>query len=301
MNKILVTGSNGLLGQKLTELMLKQKDITLIATSRDGNRYPEKEGYTYMELDITDEAETVQVISAVMPDVVINTAAVTQVDVCEKDKDACRDLNVEGVRNLIEICQTLNIHLIHLSTDFVFDGESGPYEEGAVPNPLSYYGTTKLQAEELVKQATCKWTIVRTVLVYGIVSDISRSNIVLWAKGALEKGQPIKVVSDHWRTPTLAEDLAEGCLLIARKGKTGIYHISGNEMMSILQLVYQVADFFNLDKSIITPIESSSLNEAPRPKKTGFIIDKAVKELGYKPHSFKEGVEILSRQLQQQG
>lgn len=297
MKKILVTGSNGLLGQKLTELMLTLKDVSLIATSRGANRFPEKQGYTYIELDITDETETLQVISAVKPDVVINTAAVTQVDVCEKDKDACRDLNIEGVKNLLAICETLNIHLIHLSTDFVFDGEAGPYAEGATPEPLSYYGQTKYEAEEIIKQSSCKWSIVRTVLVYGIVSDISRSNIVLWAKSALEKGKPINVVSDHWRTPTLAEDLALGCLLIAQKGKMGIYHISGNEMMSILQLVYKVADFWQLDKSIITPIESEVLKKAPRPKKTGFIIDKAVKELGYKPHSFEEGLRVLDGQM----
>ena len=300
MKKILVTGSNGLLGQKLTELILQRKDMALVATSKGLNRFPEKRGYTYIELDITDEAETLQVLGAVKPDVVINTAAVTQVDVCERDKDACKNLNVEGVKNLLSVCETLDIHFIHLSTDFVFDGEAGPYSEDAVPNPLSYYGQTKAEAEELVKKASCKWSIVRTVLVYGIVSDISRSNIVLWAKSALEKGSHINVVSDHFRTPTLAEDLAEGCLLIAQKGKTGIYHISGNEMMSILELVYKVADYWQLDKSIITPIESSVLNEAPRPKKTGFLIDKAVKELGYKPRSFAEGLRLLDGQLKVQ-
>ncbi len=297
MKKILVTGSNGLLGQKLTSLMLKQKDVSLVATSRGVNRYAIKAGYTYIELDIANKTEAIQVISSVKPDVVINTAAVTQVDNCERNRKKCTNVNVEGVKNLVSVCETLNIHLIHLSTDFVFDGNSGPYDEEAPTNPLSYYGETKVQAEDLLKAANCKWTIVRTVLVYGALKDMSRSNIVLWAKSALEREQEIKVVSDQWRTPTLAEDLAMGCLLIAMKGKGGVYHISGNEMMSILEIVQQVANFWHLDQNMIRPVISAMLTEAPRPKKTGFIIDKAIKELGYKPHSFSEGLKVLSRQL----
>jgi dTDP-4-dehydrorhamnose reductase len=127
---------------------------------------------------------------------------------------------------------------------------------------------------------------------------MSRSNIVLWAKSSLENAKKINVVDDQFRTPTLAEDLADGCLLIAEKKATGIFNISGKDFMSVLELVYRVADFWKLDKSLITPSKSSDIKQpAQRPPKTGFIIDKAKKVLGYDPHSFEEGLEVLDSQL----
>lgn len=302
MKKILVTGSNGLLGQKITEHVVRTKDVQLIATSKGQNRNPVKKGYVYKEMDITDEAQVRKVIKAVKPDVIINTAAMTNVDSCEKDKDLCRKLNVDAVSYLIKISEELDIHLIHLSTDFVFDGEDGPYSEDAEPNPLSYYGVTKLEAEKLLEASSCKWAILRTIIVYGIVSDMSRTNIVLWAKSALEKGDPIKVVDDQWRMPTLVEDLAECCLLAVQKDAQGIYNVSGKDLMSIMELVERVAIFWGLDKSLIMPVSSDTLNQAAkRPKRTGFILDKTIRELGYHPHSFTEGLEILDEQLKMRG
>jgi len=298
MKKILVTGSNGLLGQKITERVLKIRDVELIATSKGENRYPVKEGYTYMEMDITNESQMREVIKRCNPDVIINTAAMTNVDTCENDKTLCRLLNVEAVSYLIKICEEQNIHLIHLSTDFIFDGENGPYTEEAEANPVSYYGSSKLEGENLIRESSCKWTILRTILVYGIVDDMSRTNIVLWAKSALEKGHPLNVVNDQWRMPTLAEDLAECCLLAAKKGGQGIYNASGKDMMSIIELVEKVADFWGLNKSLIKPISSDTLNQAAkRPKRTGFILDKTIHELDYHPHSFTEGLALLDSQL----
>lgn len=302
MKKILVTGSNGLLGQKITEHVVRTKDVQLIATSKGQNRNPVKRGYVYKEMDITDEVQMREVIRSVKPDVIINTAAMTNVDSCEKDHDLCRKLNVDAVKYLINICGELNIHLIHLSTDFIFDGENGPYTEEDEPNPVSYYGASKLEAEELLKASSCRWTILRTIIVYGIVNDMSRSNIVLWAKSALEKGDPINVVDDQWRMPTLAEDLVACCILAAQKGAQGVYNASGKDMMSIIELVERVAIFWGLDKSLIKPISSDMLNQpARRPKKTGFILDKTIRELGYHPHSFMEGLGILDEQLKMRG
>lgn len=298
MKRILVTGSNGLLGQKITENILFTKRAELIATSKGSNRYPDKEGYVYAPMDISDKKEMANVITSFKPDVIINTAAVTNVDIAEQNKELCRNLNIKAVKDLTELCNKSNIHLIHLSTDFVFDGESGPYSEEDEPNPLSYYGRSKYKAEKIIQNSSGKWTIIRTILVYGILADMSRSNIVLWAKSSLEKGVPINVVNDQWRMPTLAEDLAEACLLAAEKEVEGLFHISGNDMMSINEIVEKVASFYNLDKTLINPISSETLNQtAKRPKKTGFVIDKAVRELGYQPHSFEDGLEMFSRQL----
>ncbi len=299
MKKILVTGSNGLLGQKITDLALADETIALIATSRGENRHPVKQGYRYVDLDILDKQRLTETIAEYRPHTIINTAAMTNVDACEHDPEGCRKLNVEAVASLVELCETYDIHLIHLSTDFIFDGEDGPYAEDALPNPLSLYGQSKWDAEKIIQQSTCKWTILRTILVYGVVADMSRSNIVLWAKGALEKEQPLNVVNDQWRTPTLAEDLAQACILAATKEAEGIFHISGKDLFAIHELVAAVADFWNLDGSLIREVSSSTLSQAaPRPARTGFVLDKARNVLGYEPHRFREGLALVDKQLQ---
>lgn len=298
MKKILVTGSNGLLGQKLTDAILNNPKFSLIATAKGVNRHPVKTGYSYEEMDITDENSIRNVVLKYQPDVIINTAAMTNVDVCEIQREECWLLNVTSVAHLINVCKAYSIQLIHLSTDFIFDGVDGPYTEDATPHPLSYYGESKLAAEQLLTASGIHYTILRTIIVYGIVKDMSRSNIVLWAKSALEKGEPINVVNDQWRMPTLAEDLADICLLAAEKGAKGIYNASGKDMMNIVELVELVADYYGLDKSLINPITSDSLNQAAkRPAKTGFVLDKSVKELGYRPHSFEEGIRIMDKQM----
>jgi dTDP-4-dehydrorhamnose reductase len=300
MKSILVTGSNGLLGQKITERLLKTNQFNLIATSKGANRFPIKQGYTYAEMDILDPENVKSIVEKFQPDAIIHTAAMTNVDTCESEKELARQLNVESVKTLVSLCEQHNIQLIHLSTDFIFDGANGPYDEVAAPNPLSYYGITKLEAEDVIKSSTCRWAILRTIIVYGIVSDMSRSNIVLWAKGALEKGSPINVVNDQWRMPTLAEDLADCCLLAVEKDARGVFNASGKDMMSISELVERVADFWHLDKSLISEISSESLNQtAKRPVKTGFILDKTISELGYKPHSFEEGLAVVDQQLKE--
>jgi len=296
--KILITGSNGLLGQKLVKLLANKNGIELLATSTGENRIKTITGFDYVSLDITNKTQVEQVFNQFKPNVVINTAAMTNVDACEDKKEECWNLNVNAVQNLIEAAEEHETHLIHLSTDFIFDGENGPYKEEDKPNPLSYYGESKYEAEKLLQASSIKWSIVRTIIVYGVVDDMSRSNIVLWAKQALEKGNPLTIVNDQFRMPTLAEDLAYACWLIAEKSATGIYNISGKDFMSVLELVNRVADFYGYDKSIISPIASSSLNQAAkRPPKTGFVLDKAYKELEYSPCSFEEGLAIVTEQL----
>lgn len=296
--RILVTGSNGLLGQKIIYGYKTNPNFELIATARGQNRMLDASGYSYREMDITNRDSVFQVLAEEKPEVVINTAAMTNVDACEQDHEGCDLLNVTAVQYLADACNALNIHLIHISTDFIFDGVDGPYREDDKPNPLSYYGHSKLKSEEIVKKCTCPWSIIRTVLVIGITEGMSRSNIVLWAKGALEKGQTINVVNDQFRTPTLAEDLALGCMLIADKGAIGIYNISGKDFMSIYELVQHVAEYWDLDKSLIKSSTSEKLGQpANRPPITGFQLKKAMDELGYNPHSFKEALALIDSQI----
>ena len=296
--KILITGSNGLLGQNIVQQLL-QNNIEFLATSKGDNRISNLPSSKYQKLDITNLKEVNEIINSYQPTAIINTAAMTNVDACESDKEACWDMNVNAVTYLVDACEKKDIHLIHLSTDFVFDGENGPYKETDTPNPLSYYGESKFEAEKIIQNSNLKkWAIARTIIVYGVVEKMSRSNVVLWAKSALEKGEPINVVDDQFRSPTHASDLAKGCLLIAEKEANGIYHLSGKEVMSILELVKKVADFYHLDKSIISSIKSTTLNQAAkRPPVTGFYLEKANKDLGYQPVSFEEGLALVTQEL----
>ena len=295
--KILVTGSNGLLGQKLTALLQQEKSVHLIATAKAASVLPISNG-EYYRMNISDSNEVNDIVSLTKPDVIIHTAAMTQVDQCQLEQEACLQANVHGVENIITAARNNHAHLVHVSTDFIFDGKQGLLDETAIPDPVNFYGESKLAGEKLVEESNIPWCIVRTVLVYGITQDMSRSNIVLWVKNNLEQGKSIRVVSDQWRTPTLAEDLAEGCYLAAVKKARGIYHISGTDYMSVHEIALRTARFFNLDISLISPTDSSQFTQpARRPLKTGFSVEKARKELGYKPHSFEEGLSILASQL----
>ncbi|MBI1306222.1 MAG: sugar nucleotide-binding protein [Bacteroidetes bacterium] len=300
MRKVLVTGSNGLLGQKLTDLYLSHPEVTLIATGRGQNRHAKQDGYIYEMMDVTDAANVLSVVANHKPDCIIHAAAMTNVDACELNPEECRIQNVQATANVVEAANSVNAHLVHVSTDFIFDGKNGPYKEDDEPAPVSIYGQSKLDAETVVIHKSKSWAIARTILVYGIVSDMSRSNIVLWAKNALEKQTPINVVNDQFRMPTLAEDLATGCYLIESKKASGVFNVSGKDFMSILQLVQQVGEHYGLSTECVTAINSESLNQpAKRPPVTGFDLTKSREILGYNPHSFDEGIDIVYQQFQQ--
>ena len=297
--KLLLTGSNGLLGQKLVALLHALPEVELVATARGGNRlaaaYP---ALRFLPLDVTDEAQVAQILTQECPTHLIHTAAMTQVDECELHQAACWTQNVTAVEHLAATCARLDIHLTHLSTDFIFNGQQSLLTEEAVPDPLSHYGHSKLAAERAV-QATAglRWAIARTVLVYGTLTAGSRSNIVLWVRDSLRNGQAIRVVDDQWRTPTLAEDLALGCWLLARQSAQGIYHLSGPELLTPYEMARQVAAFFQLDATLLERVDSRTFTQpARRPPRTGFCLDKAKRELGYAPRSFAEGIALLARQ-----
>ncbi|HEX8060621.1 MAG TPA: NAD(P)-dependent oxidoreductase [Cyclobacteriaceae bacterium] len=281
--RVLVTGANGLLGRKLADLIKQEGVAELLATNR-------------ATLDVTNAGLVKSTIQEFKPGVIINAAAMTQVDQCEVNRDECWKQNVTSVQNLVDVCVDENVHLVHVSTDFIFNGKEGPLDETAVPDPVNFYGESKLEGERIILSSKCPAAIIRTVLVYGVTSDMSRSNIVLWVKKSLEVKKAIKVVNNQFRTPTLAEDLAMGCWLAARKKSTGIFHVSGHEMMTPYEIALRTAEFFGLDKSLISSTEDF-VQPAKRPLKTGFIIEKARKELGYQPHSFDEGLEIVREQL----
>lgn len=299
--KILLTGANGLLGQKLVALLSHESGVELVATSKGENvNILDLPTYHFRPMDISREEEVKQVINEEKPDVIIHTAAMTNVDQCEEDKEKCWSVNVVAVTDLLAAAKKQGSFFVHLSTDFVFDGKNGPLDEATKPNPINYYGKSKTEAELLVTQSEIDAAIIRTALVYGITPHMSRSNLVLWVKKSLEEGQPIQVVDDQYRTPTLAEDLALGCWLVAKKRAQGIFHISDEEVYTPYQMAMMVAEHFGLDDSLISRTDSQAFTQpARRPPRTGFIIDKAKQQLGYQPHTFKEGLALVEKQIKE--
>jgi dTDP-4-dehydrorhamnose reductase len=293
--KLLITGSNGLLGQKIVR-QLEKSGIEYVATSMGSNRNPNLPDFKYISLDITNRATIQQVCDYYQPTAIINTAAMTNVDACEEDEVGCKKLNVIAVQYLFDWCRLNTCHFIHLSTDFVFDGKNGPYVETDLRNPLSIYAKSKADSEDiLLNDSYLNWTILRTIIVFGQGENLSRSNIVLWAKSELAQGKAMNIVQDQFRAPTWADDLAWACIKVAIANKKGVYHISGPETISMFDLVKRIAKFYGFDENLVCPIDSNTLNQkAKRPALTGFILDKANKDLGYNPHSFEESLANLS-------
>jgi dTDP-4-dehydrorhamnose reductase len=295
--KILVTGANGLLGSYLvTELVNHGHDV--LATGKGMCRITTLSGpgkMTYHSLDITNAIQVEEIIDLSRPEVIIHAAALTQPDYCEMHKAACWEVNVTATRFIIEAARKTGAFLLYVSTDFVFDGKKGPYKETAQPAPVNYYGSSKMVAEKAVMESGLTWSVARTVLVYGNSNSVSRTNIILWAAEKLKLGEKIRVVSDQFRTPTFTGDLAKGIRLITEKKATGIYHLSGKDILTPYEMAIETAEYLGLNKNLIEKVDAAVFSQpATRPLKTGFIIEKARIDLGYEPISFSEG---LSRVL----
>ena len=288
-----------MLGQHLVRVMGSMPEYDLLTTGQDESPRFSGGSCGYTRLDITDNDSVARLIDDFAPDVIINCAALTNVDQCEVNREACWNVNAVAVEHLAKCCLAKGIRLIQVSTDFVFDGASGPYKESARPNPINYYGRSKLAGENYARGAgTEKWAIVRTVLVYGAAENLSRSNFFLWVRDQLMAGKPIHVVNDQWRTPTYALDLANGIEQIIRYGRHGVFHVSGREYLTVHDFACQIAEALDLDRSLISATDSQTFKQtAARPAKTGFIILKAETELGYAPHSSSKAVEDLMHQL----
>ena len=298
MKKIVITGSNGLLGQTLVNLLMKEpENYSVFGLSKGDNRM-NRNDFLYYDIDITNYSQLEECITYIQPSFIINTAAMTNVDTCELKPEECNNLNIEAVKYLTQICTKLNIHFIQISTDFIFDGSKGFYKETDLPNPLSIYGHSKLKAENIVKNSGVNFSILRTILVYGKGVNLKRNNIVLWVKDMLENNKEITIVDDQYRMPTYVEDLAMACKLIVDKNISGVYHISSNELLSVFEIANQIADVFGLNKKLIKPISTKTLNQkAIRPQKTGFDLSKTIKELDFQPTSFLLGLKRFKQTL----
>ncbi len=288
--KVLVTGANGFLGQYLVERSL-HAGYKVIATGKGRSRLAlEDPGIIYEPMDLTDPYAIHDVFEKYAPEIVVHAGAMARPDDCEQNQSLAYAINVEATVQLLLNAEVHKSHFIFVSTDFVFDGEKGMYSESDQPHPVNYYGRTKLEAEEAVMEYRYDWAIARTVLVYGRPLS-PRPNFLGIVKEKLDKQEPWSIVDDQQRTPTYVDDLAKGIVSIIIKKAKGIYHISGKDLLTPYEMACLTADFFNLDRSIFTKVTSDNFSQpARRPLKTGFIIEKARKELEYEPVSFEEGL-----------
>ncbi len=293
--RILVVGANGMLGQRVTEFYLPLNDVELLTTSVEEKSVFEK--LEYIQGDISNRNEIKNIVKDFCPDFIINAAAFTNVDLSETERELAWKINVKGVEYLSEAARILDSHLIHISTDYIFDGKNGPYLENDIPNPLGYYARTKLASENVLKISGTRHTILRTNVLYG-TAKYSRPDFVKWVVESLRAKKEIKIVDDQINNPTFIDDLVQGINKIVELRKEGIFHIGGNEFLSRYDFTIMIADFFNLDKSLIKKIKTEELNQpARRPLKSGLITIKAQSELGYRPHSINQTLELMKLEL----
>ncbi len=293
--RIIITGANGMLGQRLFEFYSRLNDIELLASSVEDDFVFKNQNY--IQADISNRNELKKIIYDFCPDFIINVAAYTNVDKSETDRETAWKINVKGVEYISEAARVLDSHIVHISSDYIFDGKNGPYTENDTPNPIGYYGRTKLASENVLKISGTKNTIIRTNVLYG-TAKYSRPDFVKWVVESVRAKKEIRIVDDQFNNPTFIDDLVQAINKIVELRKEGIYNIGGSEVLSRYDFTMMIADFFNLDKSLIKKIKTEELNQpARRPLKSGLITIKAQSELGYKPHSIIQSLELMKREL----
>jgi len=292
--KVIVTGSNGFLGQHLVDFLWK-KGYEIIGVGRGENRNVTTNGFTYKKLDLTNNEEIVNLIDYIKPEIVIHNAAMSKPDECEDNKEECILQNVTTTKFLVESLRKYDPYFIYVSTDFVF-GEGGPHAENNAPNPLNFYGESKLRAEEIVKNSGCLHCIMRPVFIYGPLFQNMKPTFVHWVETSLKQGKQIKVVDDQKRTPTYVYDICNGIETLIQKKMEGSIHLAGKDIISPYQMATLIAKTLQLDSQLITPVTSNTFPEkVTRAKYSGLTIDKAKAVLGYAPLSFEEGIKLTFR------
>jgi dTDP-4-dehydrorhamnose reductase len=291
--KILITGANGFLGYYLSTKLL-QKGFDIIATGKGDCRLPfiSKKGFEYVSMDFTDPFAVHDVYSKYKPGIIVHAGALTNVDKCELKQWEAYQNNVEGTLTLLLNAAEHKSFFIFISTDFVFDGVKGTYREEDPVAAVNFYGRTKSEAEDAIKEYEYKWAIVRTSLVYGHpISE--KGNILTVVKEKLEMGETYNVVDDQIRSPTYVEDLAAGIVSIIETNASGIFHLAGSDVMTPYEMACKMADYLQLDKLLIKKVTAADFSQiAVRPLKTSLIIEKAISQLDYKPVSFEVGLKL---------
>lgn len=294
---VMIIGANGLLGQKVVEFFSRGTTNRLILAGRSRAPSVSIQDVVYTEIDICKRQEVRDAVATHKPDVIINTAAMTGVDACETDREVAWRINVTGVENIIEAARKNSTRVVHISTDYVFDGKEGPYSEEDRPEPINYYGRSKLASENQLRSSDIPFVIIRTMVLYGIAADV-KPNFALWLIRNLEERNEVKVVSDQTGNPTLVDDLAHAIISAVELKKTGLYHVAGRDILSRYDFALKLADVFGFDRGLVQPVTTAELSQpAARPLRSGLVTLKAEVQLGYRPSTVMEGLSILKGQL----
>lgn len=295
-----MTGGNGLLGTKAIELLLAEgRQPTSVSLEPEVmNRF--LGDFPYFQLDITDAAVVRGLIGRLRPEAVIHTAAFTAVDACETERELSRRVNVDGTSNVADACREFSARLVHVSTEYVFDGENGPYTEEDTPHPISHYGSTKLESEIAVRQHCSDWVIGRTTVLFGHAPNV-RPSFVAWLVDRLGRGERIRVVDDQIGSPTLADNLAQMLLALLDSDRRGeIYNCVGDTILDRHAFSAMAARLFGLDPGLIDRIKTPDLKQpAPRPLKAGLIMEKFKRDFPSVPVlTAEQSLKQLQRQIQ---
>ncbi|MEW6608085.1 MAG: dTDP-4-dehydrorhamnose reductase [bacterium] len=289
---ILIIGASGFVGSLLYEILSKENEVI-------GTSYPQQQVRDELQyLDITDREGVERLIREIKPSVIILAAALTYVDYCEDHQKEAFEINVLGTTDVALMAKEIGAKLVFFSTEYVFDGKAGPYSELDLPNPISYYGQTKLEAERAIIDNLDDYLIIRTTVVYGY--DRDGKNFIMQLIRKSRNGETMNVPVDQIGSPTFRDNLVEATIELIQSDKRGIYNVVGCEVMNRFEFAILSAEILGLNKSLIVPKTTLELGQkAPRPLKAGLKIDKVQNEIKTKLLSPKEGLEIVQRQLRE--
>lgn len=292
--KILISGASGLLGSKIAEL-----------AEEEGNQV--FSGYFSQEpifgqpirLDLKNKQSISETITDIKPDTIIHSAALTNVDECEKNKKLAEEINVVGTKSIAEAAKKNNAYLSYISTDYVFDGLKGMYKEEDKTNPVNFYGQSKLHGEKAVEEINEEFLIARTSVIYGTRPASGKINFALWLVESLEKNQEIKVLTDQFISPTLNTNLAKMVLEASERRLSGIYHIAGASRVSRFEFAIELAETFNLNKSLIKESSVSDMDwVAKRPKDSSLDVSKTNNVLKTKSMNLSEALILMKEEIE---
>jgi len=279
--KILVIGASGLLGGQLVKDFSGQNEVFGV------DKNDKVDGIAY--LDLLQKERIRDVFLKFKPEIILLSAAITAVDWSEQNQDLAWRVNVEGAKEVAVAAKKHGGFLAFYSTDYIFNGKEGPYSEEDRPDPINFYGKTKLEAEQIIQKELDRFLIIRTCSIYGYQRE--GKNFAMQSLNSLKAKETFKAFDDQFGTPTYAGDLSNITLNLINSKKEGIFNVVGSDYVNRVQFAEKIAETFNLDKGLIEKGSSEELRQiAERPRKGGLKVDKLNLEVGIKPMSLREGL-----------
>jgi len=290
--KFLVTGSAGLVGSQVVKDLTKQNHTVY---SCYNNEKPKHGTPTY--LDLTNQNKIIQTLQETKPDRIIHLAAMTNVDLCEVEKELATQVNVRATETIAQQAARQQAFFVYVSTDYIFDGMHGMKKENDTPNPLGFYGKSKLGGEIALNKLASSWCIARTSTPFGI--HHKKKSFPLWVKENLESKKEIPILVDQFTSPTFVHNLSKMLIEVATRQITGIIHLAGATRISRYELAELVADKFSLDKKLLLPTKIDKMDwKAQRPKDSSLDVSLATEILNEKPQKIEQSLEFFFSEFQ---